>query len=172
MEANYKKFVNLGYNTTASQNATTFESANRDTALEVARAARNVEGLSTIVYMSASDVLPVLNTRYISTKREVEDDLLAHEDQMRPIIMRPGLVYSSARLATLPVAAGVSVFNALYHRTPLGCILKNTPLSKVASPVVHRETVARAIVSAIDNPEIAGILGPADIERIGGVRRG
>ncbi|KAJ1766931.1 hypothetical protein IW140_004697 [Coemansia sp. RSA 1813] len=167
MEANYKKFINLGYNTTASQNTTTFESANRDTALSVARAARNIDGLSTIVYMSASDVMPVLNPRYISTKREVEDDLFAHKDQMRPVILRPGLIYSSARIATLPVAAGVSVFNALYHRTPLGCILKNTPLSKVASPAVHRETVARAIVNAIDNPDIAGILGPGDIERVG-----
>ncbi|KAJ2610857.1 hypothetical protein EV177_003759 [Coemansia sp. RSA 1804] len=168
MEANYKKFLNIGYKTTASHNTTTFESANRDTALSIAQAARNVDGLSTIVYMSASDVFPVLNPRYISTKREVEKDLLAHMDQMRPVILRPGLVYSSARLATLPVAAGVSLFNTLYNRTPLGCVLKNTPLSKMASPAVHRETVARAIINAIEDSEISGILEPADIERIGG----
>ncbi|KAI9504237.1 hypothetical protein GGI25_002474 [Coemansia spiralis] len=167
LETNYKKLVNIGYNTSASHEAATFERANRDTALSVARAARNIQGLNTIVYMSAADVMPILNPRYISTKREVEDDLLAHKDQMRPVVLRPGLIYSSARPLTLAAAAGVNVFNALYHRSPLGCVLKHTPLAKAASPAIHRDVVARAIINAIDDSQVSGILTTPDIERIG-----
>ncbi|KAJ2003479.1 hypothetical protein GGI04_002955 [Coemansia thaxteri] len=168
MENNYKSMVNMGATSRASrQPPTTYEQANRDTALSVARAARGVQGLDTFVYISASDVLPLISARYISTKREAENDLLAHRDAMRPIILRPGFMFSSVRPVSLPIAAGVSLYNTLYHRTPAGCLLKHTPFAKAASPALRREVVASAVVNAIEDRRVSGVLEIADIERIG-----
>ncbi|KAJ1836569.1 hypothetical protein LPJ63_000211 [Coemansia sp. RSA 2711] len=167
MENGYKKLANAGYITSSSHAAATYESANRDTALCVARAARRTPGVGAFAYISASDVLPFIDSRYISTKREVERELLAHRDQVRPIILRPGFMFSSSRPITLPIAAGVDVFRTLYQRTPLGCVLKNTPLAKAASPTLRRELVAEAIINAIADPQVSGILEIADIERVG-----
>ncbi|KAJ2337650.1 hypothetical protein GGI00_000080 [Coemansia sp. RSA 2681] len=171
MENNYKRMVSMGSPSTSSHgSAATYERANRDTALSVARTAREVQGLDTFVYISASDVLPLVSSRYISTKREAENELLAHKERMRPIILRPGFMFSSDRPVSLPIAAGVSLFNTLYHRTPAGCLLKHTPFAKAASPALRREVVASAVINAIDDSRISGILEIADIERIGNTK--
>ncbi|KAJ2849839.1 hypothetical protein IWW36_002352 [Coemansia brasiliensis] len=167
LETSYKKLVNVGYNSSSSYAAATYESANRDTALNVARAARETPGVNTFAYISASDVLPFIDSRYISTKREVERELLAHQDQMRPIILRPGFMFSSARPITLPIAAGMEAFQTLYDRTPLGCVLKHTPVAKAAHSVLRREVVADAIINGISDPKVSGVLEIADIKRIG-----
>ncbi|KAJ2236111.1 hypothetical protein H4R99_005469 [Coemansia sp. RSA 1722] len=171
MENSYKKLVSIGSSgAVSSQEAATYEKANRDTALSVARAAREVPGMDAFAYMSASDVLPFLDSRYISTKREAENDLIEHRDQMRPIILRPGFIYSSSRPITMPIAASVKAFNAVFHQTPLGCVLKHTPFAKAASPALRRDVLANAIVNAIEDPNVSGILSISDIERLGGGR--
>ncbi|KAJ1742753.1 hypothetical protein LPJ68_001632 [Coemansia sp. RSA 1086] len=170
LETSYKKLVNVGYSSSSSHAAATYESANRDTALSVARIARETPSVSAFAYISASDVLPFIDSRYISTKREVERELLAHQSQMRPVILRPGFMYSSARPITLPIAAGVEAFQALYERTPLGCVLKYTPVAKAAHSVLRREVVADAIINGISDPKVSGILEIADIRRIGSTR--
>ncbi|KAJ1962299.1 hypothetical protein GGI12_002725 [Dipsacomyces acuminosporus] len=167
MENDYKKLVNIGYSSNASTNKTTYERSNRDTALSVARVARETQGIDAFVYISASDVVPFLDPRYISTKREAEAALLEHRDQLRSIILRPGFMFSSTRPATLPIAAGVQVFKTLFSSTPVGCLLKDTPLAKAASPPMRRETVANAVMNSIENPRISGVLDIGDIERIG-----
>ncbi|KAJ2547125.1 hypothetical protein GGH95_006690, partial [Coemansia sp. RSA 1836] len=91
-------------------------------------------------------------------------------ERMRPIILRPGFMFSSDRPVSLPIAAGVSLFNTLYHRTPAGCLLKHTPLAKAASPALRREVVASAVINAIDDSRISGILEIANIERIGNTK--
>ncbi|KAJ2895791.1 hypothetical protein GGI21_002721 [Coemansia aciculifera] len=173
MENDYKKMVNIGSTSASSRGSpppVTYERANRDTALSVARTAREIQGLDTFVYISASDVLPLVSPRYISTKREAENELLAHEERMRPVILRPGFMFSSDRPVSLPIAAGVSLFNALYHRTPAGCLLKHTPFAKAASPALRRELVASAVTNAIEDSRISGVLEIADIERIGNIK--
>ncbi|KAJ1648636.1 hypothetical protein LPJ64_000090 [Coemansia asiatica] len=169
MENSYKKLVSIGSSggAVSSQEAATYEKANRDTALSVARAAREVSGIDAFVYMSASDVLPFLDSRYISTKREAENDLIEHRDQMRPVILRPGFIFSPSRPITMPIAAGVKAFNTVFHQTPLGCVLKYTPFAKAASPALRREVLANAIINAIEDPKVSGILNIADIESLG-----
>ncbi|KAJ1811046.1 hypothetical protein LPJ75_004141 [Coemansia sp. RSA 2598] len=171
MENNYKKLVSIGSSgATSSQEAATYERANRDTALSVARAAREISGIDAFAYLSASDVLPFLDSRYISTKREAENELIEHCNQMRPIILRPGFIFSPSRPITIPIAAGVKAFNAVFHQTPLGCVLKHTPFAKAASPALRREVLANAIINAIEDPKVSGILNIADIERLGSSR--
>ncbi|KAJ2355783.1 hypothetical protein GGF43_002480 [Coemansia sp. RSA 2618] len=167
MENGYKKLANIGSSSGSSHAAGTYENANRDTALCVARVARETPGVGAFAYISASDVVPFLDPRYISTKREVERNLLAHRDQMRPIILRPGFMFSPTRPITIPIAAGVDMFQTLFNRTPLGCVLKGTPFAKAASPAQRRERVADAVINSISDPQVSGILEIADIERIG-----
>ncbi|KAJ2493466.1 hypothetical protein IWW37_000555 [Coemansia sp. RSA 2050] len=170
LESDYKHMVNMGSASRSPHGPATYEQANRDTALSVARVARTIQGLDTFVYISASDVLPLVSSRYISTKREAESELLEHRDQMRPVILRPGFMFASARPVSLPIAASLSIYNALYHRTPAGCLLKHTPFAKAASPALRREVVANAVANAISDPRISGVLDIADIERIGNTR--
>ncbi|KAJ2616253.1 hypothetical protein H4S08_000882 [Coemansia sp. RSA 1365] len=168
MENGYKSLVNLGSHNGASRaSAATYESANRDTALCVAHVARETPGVKAFAYISATDTLPFLDPRYISTKREVERELLAHKDQLRPILLRPGFMFSPARPLTMPIAAGVEAFRTLFHRTPIGCVFKNTPFAKAAVPALRRELVAEAVINAISNPQVSGVLEISDIERIG-----
>ncbi|KAJ2776762.1 hypothetical protein H4R18_005492 [Coemansia javaensis] len=167
MENGYKGLVNAGAGSGPSRAAATYEAANRDTALSVAQLARETAGVGAFAYVSAKDTIPFIDPRYISTKREVERELLAHRDRLRPIILRPGFMFSPARPLTLPVAAGVGAFQVLFDRTPLGCVLRGTPLEKAASPALRRELVADAIVAAIDDPQVEGILEIPDIERLG-----
>ncbi|KAJ2801289.1 hypothetical protein H4R20_003733 [Coemansia guatemalensis] len=168
MENGYKALVNIGNRGGSSRSsAATYESANRDTALCVAHVARETPGVKAFAYISASDAVPFLDPRYISTKREVERELLAHREQLRPILLRPGFMFSPDRPLTIPMAAGVEAFRTLFHRTPVGCVLKNTPFAKAATPALRRELVAEAIINAIANPQVSGILEIADIERIG-----
>ncbi|KAJ2768954.1 hypothetical protein IWQ56_002738, partial [Coemansia nantahalensis] len=139
MENGYKQVADLGFRGGSARPATTYESANRDTALSVARAARATAGIEAFAYVSARDSIPFIDPRYIATKREVERELLAHAGQMRPIIVRPGFMYSPVRPVTLPIAAGTEVFRTLFNRTPLGCVLRDTPLAKAASPPLRCE---------------------------------
>ncbi|KAJ2077048.1 hypothetical protein H4R24_005355 [Coemansia sp. RSA 988] len=172
MENGYKALINLSNRSGPSHaSAATYESANRDTALCVAHVARETPGVKAFAYISATDTVPFLDPRYISTKREVEHELLSHRDQLRPILLRPSFMFSPTRPLTLPMAAGVEAFRTLFYRTPVGCVLKNTPFAKAAVPALRRELVAEAVINAIANPQVSGVLEVADIERIGKLNR-
>ncbi|KAJ2721719.1 hypothetical protein GGI07_003775 [Coemansia sp. Benny D115] len=174
MENGYKQIVNIGSRSgsaTRTQQTMSYEKANRDTALSVARAARAVPSIGAFAYISASDVLPFLDSRYISTKREAENDLIEHASSMRPIILRPGFIYSTDRPLTLPIAAGVGIFDALVKKTPLGCLVQKTPFAKAANPALRREVLAQAVLNALEDSQISGVLSIADIERLGSARR-
>ncbi|KAJ1954742.1 hypothetical protein EC988_002268, partial [Linderina pennispora] len=166
MENDYKRFVRLGSSSSASTKQTTYENANRDTALEVARVARETEGVCAFAFISATDFMPFLDHRYIATKREVEAELMAHAQEMRPVILRPGFMYSGSRPVTLPLAAGVEAFRNLFNKTPVGCVLKNTPFAKAAHVALRREIVANAVINSLEDPSMSGVLSIDDIVRI------
>ncbi|KAJ2788114.1 hypothetical protein GGI15_000135 [Coemansia interrupta] len=171
LESNYKPLANLGSTQAARQNPTqaaSYEQANRDTALSVWRTACATPGINAFAYLSAADALPGLDPRYISTKREAEGVILKGQGEgVRPVVVRPGFLYSSDRPVTLPIAAAVRMLGVAVHRTPLGCLLKGSPLEKAATPALNRDVLAAAIVRALDDPHVKGILEVADIQRLG-----
>ncbi|KAJ1842671.1 hypothetical protein LPJ73_005727 [Coemansia sp. RSA 2703] len=175
LETNYKPWVSLGSRNTPSATAATYESANRDSALAVWHAAQQT-GVKAFAYMSAADALPGINPRYISTKREAEAVILGDRQQqqqeggggnVRPVVLRPGFLYSADRPVTLPIAAAVGVFTKVVRDTPLGCLVRRTPLAKAATPALNRDVLAAAIVRALDDPRVEGILDVAEIQRLG-----
>lgn len=91
--------------------------------------------------------------RYLSAKRAVEAKLSASEPPLRPIIVRPSLIYSMDRPASyLPVGA-FFVGNAV-------------GLPFVDQPVTV-QTLSGAIVNAIGESNVRGVLRYPDINRIG-----
>ncbi|KAJ1947844.1 hypothetical protein FBU59_001828 [Linderina macrospora] len=166
MENDYKRYVRLGSSSNTPAERTTYEETNRDTALEVVRTARETESVGAFAYISATDFTPFLDHRYISTKREVEAELMAHMKEMRPVILRPGFMYSGTRPVTLPLAAGFEIFRNLFKKTPVGCVLKDTPLAKAAHVALRREIVANAVINSLEDPNVSGVLSIDDIVRV------
>lgn len=111
--------------------------------------------------MSAAAGAPILPKRYITTKREAESTIASSFPKMRYIFMRPGFLYDSSRTFTLPIAffgaAGNIVNSAIGGR-----------LSWLAGAAVEKplkaDLVAEAVVEAIEDGEIKGVVGTAAIE--------
>lgn len=95
-------------------------------------------------------VMPEFIRRYLSAKRAVEAKLMASEPVLRPVIVRPSLIYSMDRPSSyLPVGA-FTVFN------------------KVGLPFVDRpvtvQSLGSAIVSAMGKESVKGVLRYTDID--------
>ncbi|KAG0306957.1 hypothetical protein BGZ98_001379 [Dissophora globulifera] len=138
----------------SSKSGPTYESMNRDTALTVAREAGKV-GVDTFVYISAAFGAPVIPNRYITTKREAEHALLTNSAGFRPIIFRPGFLSTPERPITLPLAGLLKISSAILGKSLMGTI----QLAQAAStPPVGMDTLARAIMNAIENKDVQGIV--------------
>ncbi|KAF9208139.1 hypothetical protein BGZ49_009692 [Haplosporangium sp. Z 27] len=146
----------------APKTGLTYEKINRDTALVVAKEAAK-EGVESFVYISAAFAPPMIPNRYLTTKREAEQALLTNTDNIRPIIFRPGFLSTPERPFTLPLAGLLQVSSAI-----LGNSLKGTiPFAQaISTPPQSMETLARAIVNAIENKDIKGIVDVEGIEEL------
>ena len=145
----------------------TYEHANRDSALQVARAAAR-KGIASFIYISATGAPPGIDKRYISTKREAESALLAHME-FRPIIFRPGFIYSEEYPKTLALALPLLATDSVSRTVPplakyLHGFLRSQELS-VSEPVALH-TLADAVIQAIRSPDCSGIFDPAAIHRL------
>ncbi|OLY79453.1 hypothetical protein AYI68_g6478 [Smittium mucronatum] len=94
MESDYKKVVNLSLTASKPQaptggiNRMTFESMNKDSALILAKTASETS-VNTFVYLSAHSAPPLLDPRYMKTKREAEHEL-SNSFKFRSVFLRPG----------------------------------------------------------------------------------
>ncbi|KAG0063909.1 hypothetical protein BGZ89_009513 [Linnemannia elongata] len=137
----------------------TYERVNRDTAITVANEAAK-EGIESFAYISAAFAPPMVPNRYITTKREAETALLTHPAGFRSIIFRPGFLSTPDRPVTLPLAGLLQVSSAILGDSVRGTI----PFAQALStPPLEMETLARAIVNSLENPEVRGIV---DVEGI------
>ncbi|KAF9365070.1 hypothetical protein BGX34_011492 [Mortierella sp. NVP85] len=145
-----------------SKTELTYEKINRDTALTVAKEAGK-EGVESFVYISAAFAPPIVPNRYITTKREAEHALLTDSSGFRPIIFRPGFLSTPDRPLTLPLAGLLQISSAVLGKSLRGTI----PLAQAAStPPFSMETLARAIMNAIENDQIRGIVDVDGIEEL------
>jgi hypothetical protein len=97
-------------------------------------------------------LMPDFIHRYMVAKRAVEAKLLASQLMLRPIIVRPSLIYSWDKLASLP-AVGTFTF-----------------LNQIGVPFVDRpvtvDALASAIVRAMGDASIVGIQRYPQIDRL------
>ena len=128
----------------AAQRApSTYESACYESAAVLLREAEDA-GVATMVYVSAVDPPPFVMTRYRDAKRHAEQALLG-SDRVRPVILRPGIIYSWERPYSMPLRAAFAFLQTLGLQPP----------SEAPLPVT---TVARAAVLACTDPTVRGIL--------------
>ncbi|KAF9959622.1 hypothetical protein BGZ72_009202 [Mortierella alpina] len=146
----------------APKTGQTYERINRDTAITVANEAAK-EGVDSFVYISAAFSPPMVPNRYITTKREAEQALLTHASGFRPVIFRPGFLSTPERPITMPLAGLLQVSSAV-----LGNSIKGTiPFAQALStPPQSMETLARAIMNAVENKDVKGIVDVDGIEEL------
>ncbi|RUS30551.1 hypothetical protein BC938DRAFT_479254 [Jimgerdemannia flammicorona] len=152
----------------------TFERMNRDTAslgfrrynftppdlvhpaITIARTAAAIPTIESFVYVSAMDIFPFVDPRYITTKREAERFLLA-KDEFRTVVLRPGFIYSDNRPFTVPLATALSMTNRLI--SPIKRDVASLPLgSAITTPPLHVDTVARAAIAGAEREGLKAIL--------------
>ena len=140
----------------------TYELMNRDSAIALAQESQHA-GVNTFVYISAAAGAPLLPNRYISTKREAESTISSEMAEMRTMFIRPGFLYDSSRMFTMPIAASGmvgSTFNSL-----LGGSLTSLFGAAVEKPL-KADVVAEAVVEAIAQDNIKGVVDTKGIEAL------
>lgn len=180
----------------SKENAVTYERMNRDAALTVAEAVieaqhhRAHDGARTpipFVFLSAADIMrPIISSRYTSTKYEAEQRLSdMAEDILRPVFMRPGLMYHphNRPWSTVPATMidASNHLHRLHHRSGIPIpspadMLRSSympeslrPLSgALTTPALHVDTVAKAICESIDRPDVYGAQFAESIRQLAG----
>lgn len=140
----------------------TYEVMNRDSAVSLAKEAEG-KGVGTYLYVSAAAGAPVLPKRYITTKREAEDILSTKFPSMRSVFIRAPFMYDSSRTFTLPIAAAGGI--ASMFNSAVGGRLTWLMGAGGIKPL-KADTVADAIVEALEDGEVKGPVEVGEIERL------
>lgn len=140
----------------------TYEVMNRDSAISLAKEAQE-KSVGTFLYVSAAAGAPVLPRRYITTKREAEDTIGASFPSMRSVFMRAPFMYDSSRTFTLPIAAAGGIASMV--NSAVGGRLTWLMGAGGIKPL-KADTVADAIVEALEDTQVKGPVEVSEIERL------
>ncbi|KAI8089479.1 uncharacterized protein BX664DRAFT_333114 [Halteromyces radiatus] len=141
----------------------TYEAINRDTAITVAKQVADIPSIESFVYISAADVFPLINPRYITTKRQAEQYLFSRPE-FKSIIFRPGFMYNDQRAAAMPIAKALQTANLLTK--PIAKDLASLPFgSSFTTHPLHTDTVASAAITSIESKSY-GIFDVDGIEKL------
>ncbi|KAL8853160.1 MAG: hypothetical protein Q9221_002042 [Calogaya cf. arnoldii] len=148
----------------------TYELMNRDSAITLAREA-SLQNVPSFVFISAAAGAPMLPKRYITTKRDAESTISSSLPKLRSIFIRPGFLYDSSRSFTLPIAAAGAAGNMV--NSMVGGRLTALAGAAVEKPL-KADLVAEAVVEAIADEGVKGVVGTQRIEDLANVlwRRG
>ncbi|KAI8973294.1 hypothetical protein BDF20DRAFT_881572 [Mycotypha africana] len=143
----------------------TYEMMNRDTVITVADQVAKLPSIKSFTYISASDVFPFINPRYITTKREAETHLFRHY-KFKTVVLRPGVMYNYQRPSVMPIVNLLQLTNAITN--PFKDSIASLPGGKMlTTPPLRTDEVARAVIQSIENGEH----GIFDVEGIGKLSR-
>lgn len=142
----------------------TYETMNRDSAVDLARAYADAGGRGAFVYVSAAGGAPVLPARYITTKREAEA-VIARElaGVARAVFARAPFMYDASRPVTMPLAA-LTGAGALLNKYS-GGILSGFMGAAGAKPL-KADVVAEAIVEAVEDDKVRGPVEVRELEEL------
>ncbi|CAL8580993.1 hypothetical protein XPA_006706 [Xanthoria parietina] len=148
----------------------TYELMNRDSAITLAQEASG-QNVPSFVYISAAAGAPMLPKRYITTKRDAESTIASSLPKLRSIFIRPGFLYDSSRSFTLPIAFAGAAGNMV--NSMVGGRLTALAGAAVEKPL-KADLVAEAVVEAIEDEGVKGVVGTQRIEDLANVswRRG
>ncbi|KAI9497372.1 hypothetical protein BDB00DRAFT_756689, partial [Zychaea mexicana] len=133
-------------------------------AVTLAKEAAKQPSVDAFVFVSASDIFPMVDPRYISTKRQAEQFLFSRPE-FRSIVLRPGFMYSHERPAATPLAAAIQVANMITK--PVAKELDTLPYgTSLTTPPLHIDTVASAVVAGIAQRGLKGIFDVQAIQQL------
>ncbi|KAI9366519.1 hypothetical protein BD770DRAFT_417329 [Pilaira anomala] len=136
---------------------------NRDTVMTIADQVAKLSSIRSFTYISASDVFPLIDPRYITTKREAERYLFRH-DEFKTIVLRPGFMYNHQRPSSVPITGALQFLNAV--TSPFKKGIASLPGGKlITTPPLQTDEVARAVITSIETEE-HGIFDVEGIERL------
>ncbi|KTW28411.1 hypothetical protein T552_01673 [Pneumocystis carinii B80] len=137
-----------------------YDKLNRDFAIRVVDMISQENKKIPFVYLSAANTFPGIPRRYIESKREAEDYICSAQN-IRPIIMRPGLMYSKERPISLLLGGMIDIISNV---NKLFC--EKIPFMNAAAvKPLKVETVANAIIQSI-HQEFKGIANVEHIEKL------
>lgn len=138
-----------------AQQAQSFERLNRDSAIVLAKEfAKVAKKTSPFVYISAEDWNPLVDRRYILTKRQAEVEL-ASQSSLRPVFVRPGFMYDASGTSALRNHIGCAA-NAVGHLGSLGASLFGSSVN--FNPAISVQVVANAVVESLADDSIDGVI--------------
>ncbi|CAK7241797.1 MAG: hypothetical protein STHCBS139747_003268 [Sporothrix thermara] len=147
----------------------TYEAMNRDSAILAAKAAAE-GGVDAFAYISASSGAPGLPARYLSTKRDAEEQLAAAAAAKpaagvpplgRPIFVRAPFMYDAgARPLTLPLAA-IAGAGTVANRFTGGAL--SGLLGTMGTKPLKVDEVAEAVVEALSDQSVSGAIEVSQI---------
>lgn len=140
----------------------TYELMNRDSAILLARES-NALKVPSFVYISAAGGAPILPARYINTKRAAESTIEKSFPDMRPIFIRPGMLYDSSRPITMGLAAATGMGAMANSLT--GGMFSNFMGAGGVKPL-KADLVAEAVVEAMDDGAVKGVVDTPKIEAL------
>jgi len=148
--------------TSTLTSGTTYDQITRQTAFAAAEAVASQMPGAPMCFISAAEagwtsdpfILPDFLKNYLVAKRAVEARLqeMGDRGQLRPIVMRPSLIWSPSRVASLPAVAAFALGNAL-------------GIPGIDKPVLV-DTLARAVVHSLRTPGVSGIKGFNEMEEL------
>ncbi|KAF2821839.1 NAD(P)-binding protein [Ophiobolus disseminans] len=141
----------------------TYEVMNRDTAVSIAQESSS-RSVPTFLYISAAAGTPILPARYITTKREAESIISSTFPQMRSIFIRAPFLYDASRTFTLPIAAAGGIASMV--NSAVGGRLTWLMGAGGIKPL-KADLVGEAVVEALEDEEVKGVVEVPDIERLG-----
>lgn len=140
----------------------TYELMNRDSAVVLAQEAAK-ENVPAFAFISAAGGAPVLPQRYINTKREAESTIATEFPRMRSLFMRPGMLWDSSRVITVPMA-GATALGAAFNGITGGMF--SGFLGAAGVRPIKADTVAEAVVEALGDETIKGPVETKEIEEL------
>lgn len=194
LESVVKGWVGDRGNPLSATGGDSYERMNRDAALaifhEFAKSSpAKGSPASPFVFISAEDIFrPIISSRYVSTKREVECTILSElaaipppQRSIRPIFVRPSLIYhphvnpfTTLPATVLSASSHIQAFLPSPLRLAHSFPPSNSPFAPLSPPTsslasllslppIHVDTIAEAVCRSIENPEVEGVL---DVQRM------
>lgn len=167
-DGGYKSILGKSSSQTSSGARVSLDQINRDTALALAEACDDGTERG-FLFLSAAVQPPLADPCYLSSKRQVEAALIAQQN-LRPIIFRPGLVYGEAEPVSMTLAVGLTMADKLFNKLkPLAppdvqAMASSYKGDMYAKPISVL-TLAQAAINAVIHGK-DGTFGPDEISAL------
>ncbi|SCU85696.1 LANO_0C05028g1_1 [Lachancea nothofagi CBS 11611] len=166
-----KKLLQWGPNPMKNNPNFTYEVMNKQSAVmlaqEFAKVKHSNDSVSkTMTYISADKSFPGIPSGYMESKRAAEVEIMRLEQELRPILVRPGFMFdeSDTSLGTLNFRSQVKNMLDLANWSNKNFLGRRIEcVNQLFRPTVSTQQVSRALIQKIEDPSFEGVLSLENI---------